>query len=272
MSDSTLSFNQRIQPFVLLAKSVKGIATGQLIMDCLAAPGVYVFEELYQSPNVIKAAALPEVAPYHSLLRVFLYGTYRDYVDNKANLPELSPAQLTKLKHLSIVSLSEKNKTLPYELLKLYLDIPTVRALEDLIIDAFYQNILQGKLDQRQQQLQVERAMGRDQEESQIEETLAILEAWSTRTGELLTEIDRTVQTVQEEMEKDQCEREQYDKQIAAVQRLVQNQRNLTIDDKGKEKTGITGNGRRDTGNEYDDYNYGSQDFSDRVGGRAKKR
>ncbi|KAG6912801.1 hypothetical protein DXG01_012029, partial [Tephrocybe rancida] len=42
------------------------------------------------------------------------------------------------------------------------LDMPTIRDLEDLIIDAIYLDILHGKLDQKEQQLEVEYTMGRD--------------------------------------------------------------------------------------------------------------
>lgn len=48
----SLSTSQKLQPFLLLSKSVKGLANSKLIMDALNAPGVYVFTELYESPNV----------------------------------------------------------------------------------------------------------------------------------------------------------------------------------------------------------------------------
>jgi hypothetical protein len=51
---------------------------------------------------------------------------------NKANLPELTPAQAKKLQHLTIVSLATKNKCLPYSLLLSELDIRNVRGLEVL--------------------------------------------------------------------------------------------------------------------------------------------
>lgn len=50
----TLSTIQRLQPFLLLSKLTKGIANSKLISDALSAPGVYVFTELYESPNLIE--------------------------------------------------------------------------------------------------------------------------------------------------------------------------------------------------------------------------
>ena len=48
--------------------------------------------------------------PYYNLLKLFAYGTYRQYLENKDSLPELTAAQQQKLRHLTIVTLSETNK------------------------------------------------------------------------------------------------------------------------------------------------------------------
>jgi COP9 signalosome complex subunit 7 len=55
----------------------------------------------------------------------------------------------------------------------------TIRELEDLIIDAIYQDVIQGKLDQKEQQFEVEYTMGRDLEPGKIESVLDALKAWS---------------------------------------------------------------------------------------------
>jgi COP9 signalosome complex subunit 7 len=49
-----MSHSQRLQPFLLLSKSVKGIANAKLIQDVMSAPGVYVFTELYELPNLVQ--------------------------------------------------------------------------------------------------------------------------------------------------------------------------------------------------------------------------
>ena len=56
--------------------------------------------------------------------------------------------------------------------------MPTIRDLEDLIIDAIYLDILRGKLDQKEQQLEVEYTMGRDLEPEKIESVLSALQDW----------------------------------------------------------------------------------------------
>ena len=58
------------------------------------------------------------------------------------------------------------------------LDMPTIRDLEDLIIDAIYLDILRGKLDQKEEQLEVEYTMGRDLEPGKITNVLETLKDW----------------------------------------------------------------------------------------------
>lgn len=41
-----------LEQFVLLAKTAKGAAAAELITQALEAPGVYVFGELLDSPNI----------------------------------------------------------------------------------------------------------------------------------------------------------------------------------------------------------------------------
>lgn len=61
--------------------------------------------------------------------------------------------------------------------------MPTIRELEDLIIDAIYLDILRGKLDQKQQQLEVEYTMGRDLEPGKLESVLEALKDWCDPLG-----------------------------------------------------------------------------------------
>ena len=63
--------------------------------------------------------------------------------------------------------------------------MPTIRELEDLIIDAIYLDILRGKLDQKEQQLEVEYTMGRDLEPGKVENLLAALKNWYVSASSL---------------------------------------------------------------------------------------
>ncbi|KAG0173342.1 hypothetical protein DFQ30_008215 [Apophysomyces sp. BC1015] len=203
-SNLSLSTSQRLQPFLLLSKAVKGTANSKLILDALAAPGVYVFSELYEAPNVVE--------------------------------------------------------TLSYDVLQKYLDIANVRVLEDLVIDAFYQGILVGKLDQRQRQLQVDYAMGRDLRPGQMDETMARLKQWSTNTHALLGALDDKIQSIQESTAASKNEREEYERKLEQLRKEIQSKKNADDDQK---------KGRAD----MEDCRYESVEYNmERGGGRAKKR
>ena len=142
---SALALGARVEPFVLMAKSARGAAAAKLAVDATAAPGVFVFGELIDALAAAQLAGTPHCA----LLDLFAYGTYRDYTADLSAFPALNAAQITKLKLLSIVSAAMERRILPYADLIAALDAPSVRALEDLVIDAVYQGLLEATLDQQ---------------------------------------------------------------------------------------------------------------------------
>lgn len=46
------NFSAKLEPFLLMAKSLKGAAAAKLIQDVTSAPGVFVFSELLEMPNI----------------------------------------------------------------------------------------------------------------------------------------------------------------------------------------------------------------------------
>ncbi|KAJ6351739.1 hypothetical protein OIU78_007604 [Salix suchowensis] len=65
-----------------------------------------------ESPaNVAAALQGTEDSAYIYLLRLFAYGTWRDYKGISALLPKLLPHQILKLKQLTVLTLFETNKT-----------------------------------------------------------------------------------------------------------------------------------------------------------------
>lgn len=114
----------------------------------METPSIYVFGELLDVDNV-KALAGTEFEPYLSLLKLFAYGTYSEYLrakqQNPTSLPDLSNAMRVKLRQLSIVSLARSRRQIPYQIILQELDINNIRELEDLIIDIIYANVIKGK-------------------------------------------------------------------------------------------------------------------------------
>ncbi|ELU07097.1 hypothetical protein CAPTEDRAFT_168475 [Capitella teleta] len=180
------------EQFVLLAKTAKGMAAVELIKQVLEAPGVYVFGELLDMPSIQELANGPHQA-YFSLLNLFAFGTCADYRSNKADLPELSGTQGKKLQHLTVVSLATKNKCLPYSLLLAELDIRNVRELEDLIIEVIYADVIRGKLDQQNQQLEVDYAIGRDIRPEAVSDIVNVLQEWCNGCEAVLSGIETQI-------------------------------------------------------------------------------
>lgn len=83
-----------------------------------------------------------------------------------------------KLKHLTILKLATERKTLPYDDLMAELDIKNVRHLEDIIIEAIYAELINGKLDQKNRQLEIDYAVARDIQTESIQEIVSILSEW----------------------------------------------------------------------------------------------
>jgi COP9 signalosome complex subunit 7 len=109
-----------------------------LVSDALDSQGVYSFVELLSLPNVTNLKDT-EFSSTYRILEVFSAGTLADLNELKAGLTK---QQLTKIKHLTLVSLSLQQRVLPYDLLLKELEMENVRELEDLIIDAIYQVLL----------------------------------------------------------------------------------------------------------------------------------
>jgi len=51
-----------LESFLLISKSAKGAAAAKLIQDATSAPGVFVFAELLELPNIQEAR--PVIAPH----------------------------------------------------------------------------------------------------------------------------------------------------------------------------------------------------------------
>ncbi|CDO70947.1 hypothetical protein BN946_scf184829.g56 [Trametes cinnabarina] len=225
-----------------MSKAAKGAAAAKLIQDATSAPGVFVFGELIEQPNIQELAAHEQHSRYYSLLQLFAYKTYADYIHHKDVLPALNEAQTIKLKQLSLVSLAQNSRILPYDELLRVLDMSTVRELEDLIIDAIYSDIVRGKLDQKQGQFEVEYTMGRDLEPGKLEELLQSLQNWASTTSSVLATLDQKLTELSTRAVMAKNEKEQYDKVYQATLREVaEKQKEARNASKPQNFTGRTG-------------------------------
>lgn len=231
-----------LEQFLLLAKGTKGAACQDLIKTVLEAPGVYVFSELLAQPNICEVMSnriylsfsnhhrVYEImcffflysqlentphANYLNTLNVFAYGTYKQYLDNRSTLIELTEVMKKKLKHLTIVTMAISDKCIAYSDLLEQLDIGCVRELEDLIIESIYAglfnftfspilsnthfnrkcstDIIHGKLDQKNKQLEVDYAIGRDIRPEDVKKISATLQEWCDSCESVLQTIENQI-------------------------------------------------------------------------------
>jgi len=189
--------NAVLEQYLVLAKGARGAAAVSLVKQALEAPSLYVFGELLHCNSVKQLEESAEHKPYADLLRIFAYGKCSDYITNKQTLPEISAGMIRKLRHLTIVSLATNNKQIPYGLLLKELDLHNVRELEDLIIEAIYAGVIKARMDQSKQLLEVRYTLGRDIQISELSKLLVILEDWTGKCSESLTDIQNQIVAAQ---------------------------------------------------------------------------
>lgn len=211
-----------LEQFVLLAKTAKGAGAVELIKQALDAQGVYVFGELLDMPHIQELASGAH-SQYFNLLNIFAYGCYKDYKAASSSLPSLSPAQLAKLRHLTIVSLATKNKCIPYSVLLEELDMQNLRTLEDLIIEVIYADIVHGKLDQKNQQLEVDYALGRDIRPEAVPEIVSVLQDWCTGCEAMLQSIETQISKANQNKENNLRIKHQIEQEVVNIKKTLKN-------------------------------------------------
>ncbi|XP_076048428.1 COP9 signalosome subunit 7 isoform X2 [Oratosquilla oratoria] len=212
------------EQYILLAKSAKGAAAVQLIKQALEAQGVYVFGELLDMPNITELKSNAQHAPYYELLQLYAYGTYEDYVKESAKYPALNPAMITKLRHLTIVSLATRQKSIPLAALGTQLGLASTRELEDLIIEAIYADILHGKLDQKNGILEVDYAIGRDIKPQDLSNIVSTLQAWCDTCDNMLANIDTLITGANTEKEKCIKHRNSLEQEVLSIKASLKTQ------------------------------------------------
>jgi len=214
-STTELTEGSGINTYVQTAQNAKGKQAAFTILQAIGVNNVYVFGELLAVPSIQQLES-GEDKKHLDLLKIFAYGTYNDFKANSANLPALTPAQLKKLKQLTIVSLASTAKIIPYSVLHQQLDIQDVRELEDLIIDAIYQGVIQGRLDQRKKQLEIEFTMGRDLKPEALDQMISRLDTWQNQSETLLRTINDKMKEANFLLQEERKHREEFEKKLEA--------------------------------------------------------
>lgn len=174
-----------------------------IIADATAHPHLYTYAALLALPSV-QALSTTVHASSLALLRVFAFGTYADILGRAGGgdgigdgssdgsgprpaLPPLSPAQTLKLRRLTLMSLARGVSRLPYATIASALDLPSTRAVEDVVIGAIYEGLLSGgRLDPRAGVVKVTGCRGRDLTPADVAALGRGVAAWRKRAGGVL--------------------------------------------------------------------------------------
>jgi len=189
----------------------------------LEAPGVYVFGELLDMSNIQDLENSPN-AKYLTLLNLFAYGTYKSLAEGAGSLPEMTDLMTRKLRLLTVVSLAEQNKLLPYNLLMAELEISTVRELEDLVIEGISAGVVLGKLDQKRSCFEVDFVIGRDIRKMDMGAIVNVLTAWCDNCDSMLTNIETQVDKVNKEKADTNSHKAALEQKINDVKQQIKNQ------------------------------------------------
>ncbi|XP_077235325.1 COP9 signalosome complex subunit 7-like isoform X3 [Tasmannia lanceolata] len=208
-----------IEYFVKQAENLRGDSLANLIIEATSHSSLFAFSEILSVPNVVELQGT-EYSIFLDVLRLFAHGTWSDYKSNAGCLPTLVPDQVRKLKQLSVLTLAETNKVLPYDQLMQELDVANVRELEDFLInECMYAGIVRGKLDQLRRYFEVQFAAGRDLRPGQLSSMLQTLTTWLNTSDNLLISIQEKIKWADTMSELDKKHRKEIEDKVEDVKK-----------------------------------------------------
>ncbi|KAL8236163.1 hypothetical protein R6Q59_017244 [Mikania micrantha] len=210
-----------IEHFVNQASNCNASSLARVIGEAISHPSLFAFSEILSVPNVIELQGT-EHSTYLDLLRMFAHGTWSEYKRNASDLPPLMPDQVLKLKQLTVLTLAEANKVLPYDVLMQELDVINVRELEDFLInECMYVGIVRGKLDQLHRCFQVQFAAGRDLRPEQLECMISTLSNWLGTSDNLLVTIQDKIKWADTMSELDKKHKKEAEERMEEVKKTL---------------------------------------------------
>ncbi|PIN22783.1 COP9 signalosome, subunit CSN7 [Handroanthus impetiginosus] len=223
-----------IEYFVKRASSVKGPGLANVVVEATSHPSLFAFSEILNVPNVLELEGT-EHGVFLDLLRIFTHGTWSDYKSDASSLPQLGHDQALKLKQLTVLTLAETNKVLPYDTLMQELDVSNVRELEDFLINnCMYVGIVRGKLDQLRRCFEVQFAAGRDLRPGQLDNMIQTLANWLSTSDNLLVSIQEKIKWADTMGEMEKKHKKETDERVEEVKKTLSSK--ADIDFRGHEE------------------------------------
>ncbi|XP_042002778.1 COP9 signalosome complex subunit 7-like isoform X2 [Salvia splendens] len=212
---------EHIDYFVKKASTLKGHALANVVVEATSHPSLFAFSEILAIPSVLELEGT-ENSAFLDLLRMFAHGTWSEYKNVAGRLPQLVPDQVLKLKQLTVLTLAETDKVLPYDTLMQELDVSNVRELEDFLInDCMYVGIVRGKLNQLRRCFEVQFAAGRDIRPGQLGSMIDILGNWLATSDNLLVSIQEKIKWADTMGEIDQKHKKVVEERVEEVKKTL---------------------------------------------------
>ncbi|PON60850.1 Proteasome component (PCI) domain containing protein [Parasponia andersonii] len=210
-----------IDQFVERASALKGSALASVVAEATSHPSLFAFSEILTVPTLLELEGT-ENSVYLDVLRMFAHGTWSDLKRNADRLPQLAPEQILKLKQLTVLTLAETDKVLPYDQLMQELDVTNVRELEDFLInECMYAGIVRGKLDQLRRCFEVQFAAGRDLRPGQLGSMIQTLSNWLTTSDNLLVSIQDKIKWADNVSELDKKHKKDVEDRVEEVKKSL---------------------------------------------------
>ncbi|GAA0159977.1 hypothetical protein LIER_16635 [Lithospermum erythrorhizon] len=212
---------EQIEVIVKQASSLNGSALSNIILAATSHPSLFAFSEILSLPNFLQLEGR-DGSMYLDLLRLFAHGTWSDYKSDADRLPHLVADQVLKLKQLTVLTLAETNKILPYDMLMRELDVSNVRELEDFLInECMYVGIVRGKLDQWRRCFEVQFAAGRDLRPGQMGSMIDTLDNWLTTSENLLVTIQDKIKWADSMSQLDKMHRKEVEERVEEMKNTL---------------------------------------------------
>ncbi|CAL1173900.1 unnamed protein product [Cladocopium goreaui] len=97
----------------------------------------------------------------------------------------------------------------------------SARALEDLIIEAVYQNLVVGKMDQENECLVIESSACRDCRAEDLDFIIETLSAWQSTAQEMVQALDAAVLYASNSYEKQRVAQEELEKEVKSIRETL---------------------------------------------------
>uniref|UniRef100_A0A0R0F443 PCI domain-containing protein n=1 Tax=Glycine max TaxID=3847 RepID=A0A0R0F443_SOYBN len=189
-------------------------ALTSILVQATSHPNVFSFSQFLALPNLLQLEAT-ENSTYLDMLRLFAHGTWSDYKSNADCFPQLIPDQILKLKQLTVLTLAETYKVLPYNQLMQELDMTNVRELEDFLISECMYS--------------VQFAACRDLRHAQLGSMIQTLSNWLSTSENLLVSIQEKIKWADAMSEIEKKHRKDVEEKVQEVKSLIKEAENTIL-------------------------------------------